>query len=167
MNNLKKDIEKLKLYLFQNDKLKNDEILNSYFDKILSNDLFNDSCFEKIKKEFEIKNKSLLDLICNDLSLFGELQETDFNAVVYHRVIVTHIFNYISNNLENYKIEEHTSSYDISISGYRMVINLKKPVNLNWSVNKLKKYFKTYYSNNAPKKLITSISINNNELQLM
>ena len=44
MNNLKKDIEKLKLYLFQNDKLKNDEILNSYFNKILNNDLFNDSC---------------------------------------------------------------------------------------------------------------------------
>lgn len=150
----------------------NDLVLKSLVNKLLSenNDIQSQDCdcMSRIKNNFGNLDNNLLKLICNDLSFFDKnLNESDFNTVVYHRIIITHVFNYLQTGLENYIIEEKTESFDIKINGYRMEINLKKTVNLNWTVNKLKSYFKKYYMNNKPEKIITSISINNNELQLM
>jgi len=172
MNNLKKDILNLKEYLFKKENLKNDLILNSYLNKIFD-DLNVETTVEVVSTEYNLNDdfknldENIYNLILKDLSLFKKLNKCDFNTVVYHRFIVQYAHNYLQSGLDNYILEEDNENFHIKIYGYRMEIELKKCVNLNWSVNKLKSYFKSYYKNNTPKNLITQISINDNELQLM
>lgn len=172
MINLKKDILDLKEYLFKNEDLKNDLILNSYLNKIF--DKLNDDSAQStesstydLNEDFKNLDKNIYTLIKNDLERFEITNECDFNTVVYHRFIINYAYNYIQSGFDGYIVKENNDNFYIKIYGARMEIELKKCVNLKWSVNKLKSYFNNYYKNNTPKNLITSISINGNELQLL
>lgn len=176
MKKVKNDINVLYQYLDKKGYFENDLLLKSIMNNIYNNELFkekineeisNEIDIDKIKKDFNIKNKLMLDWIKKDLSVNEFSNNSDFNTIIYNRIITTFAYNYIQSGLENYKIEEKNDSYDLMLNGYRMEITLKKDVNLQWSVNKLKAFFKNYYAKNNPSKLITSISINGNELQLM
>lgn len=176
MKKVKNDINVLYQYLDKKGYFENDLLLKSIMNNIYNNELFkekineeisNEIDIDKIKNDFNIKNQSILKQLPKDFSVNTITSNSDLNTVVYNRIITTFAHNYIQSGLDNCKIEEKNDSYDLMLNGYRMEITLKKDINLQWSVNKLKAFFKNYYAKHNPSKLITSISINGNELQLM
>lgn len=169
MITLKNNIEELKNYIENNPQLKNNFILTTIVEKI--NDYFKinfdnqDLIKDKIKKDFNIKSEHQLNQIMKDMEGTSNLSESDINTFILHRFISGCTYNYF-NDLP-YGTEYKDDKFDIKVDNGSLIISTPLSINEVWTINKLLKYFKSYYTKNSPSSKITIIILNGKKIDVL